>query len=130
MHTVDPMRGMPIIARARTIRQLSNGEYQMEKVKLTQSSFATPSYDIGLKQAYVRQVETGDPNLGTVTNFTGRGMTFDIQGTPVFWWPVVGGSMTERGSVLRNIELSGGSKFGTGFKLDLGLFELLGKLPP
>jgi lipopolysaccharide assembly outer membrane protein LptD (OstA) len=130
IHTVEPMRGMPIVTRATTIRQLSMGEYRAEKVRLTQSSFFTPSYDIGMKQAYIRQIDTGDPRYGTLTNFTGRGMTFDVFGKPIFYWPVIGGSFTERGGALRNIEFSGGSKFGAGIKTDWGLFELAGRLPP
>ena len=130
LHSVEPMRSIPVIARARTIRQLSQGEYRADKVRLTQSSFFTPSYDVGMKQAYIRQVDTGDPRYGTLTNFVGHDMTFDIFGTPVFYWPVVGGSFTDRGGTLRGIELGGDSRFGFGTKLSLGLFELLGKLPP
>ncbi|HEY7115492.1 MAG TPA: hypothetical protein VH475_02840 [Tepidisphaeraceae bacterium] len=130
IHTVEPQRGIPIVVRARTIRQLSQGEYRADKVKLTQSSFATPSYDLGLKQAYVRQVETGNPAQGALTTFVGHDATFDVFGTPVFYFPVVGGSFTERGGALRNIEISQGSKFGTGMRTQWGLFELLGKLPP
>jgi lipopolysaccharide assembly outer membrane protein LptD (OstA) len=130
LHTVEPLRNIPVIVRAQTLRQLSQGEYRAEKVKLTQSSFFTPSYDIGMKQAYIRQVETGDPQLGTLTNFVGKGVTYDLQGTPLFWWPVIGGTFTERGGILRNLEFTSGKKYGTGMKTELGLFELLGKLPP
>ncbi len=130
LHTFEPMRAIPVIIRAQVLRQLSQGEYRAEKVKLTQSSFYTPSYDIGMKQAYVRQVETGDPRYGTLTNVVGRGVTYDFQGTPIFYWPVIGSSFTERGTALRNLEFASGSKFGTGFKTDWGLFELLGRLPP
>jgi lipopolysaccharide export system protein LptA len=130
LHTIEPMRNIPIVARARVMRQLSQGEYRMERVKLTQSSFHTPSYAIGMKQAYIRQVDTGNPELGTLTNFTGKNVTYDIHGVPVFYWPVIGGSMTERGGALRNLEFVSGSKTGPGFKTDWGLFELLGRLPP
>jgi lipopolysaccharide assembly outer membrane protein LptD (OstA) len=130
LHTIEPLRKIPVIIRAQTLRQLSQGEYRAEKVRLTQSSFFTPSYDIGMKQAYIRQVETGDPQLGTLTNFVGKSVTYDLQGTPIFYWPVIGSSFTERGGVLRNLEFTSGSKYGTGLKTELGLFELLGKLPP
>jgi len=130
LHTVEPLRKIPIVVRAQTIRQLSQGEYRADQVKLTQSSFYTPSYHIGMKQAYIRQVDTGDPQLGTLTNFVGNGVTYDIFGQPVFYWPVIGSSFTERGGVLRNLELVSGSKYGAGFKSDLGLFELMGRLPP
>ena len=57
--SIAPQQNIPIVIRARTVRQLSLGEYRADKVKLTQSSFKTPSYDIGMRQAYVRQVDTG-----------------------------------------------------------------------
>jgi hypothetical protein len=130
IHSVEPQRNIPVVVRARTIRQLSSGEYRAEKVKLTQSSFHTPSYAIGLKQAYIRQVDTGNEQYGTLTNFVGKGMTLDFQGTSLFYWPVIGGAFTERGAALRNIELGSDSRFGFGVRTDWGLYELLGKLPP
>ncbi len=130
IHSVEPQRGIPLVVRAQTIRQLSNGEYRAENVKLTQSSFYTPSYHIGMKSAYIRQVETGDPVLGNYTTFTGKSVTINSQGVPFFYFPTIGGSMTERGSTLRNIEIGSSSKFGFGTKLELGVFELLGRLPP
>jgi hypothetical protein len=130
LHTVEPEKQIPVIVRAKTLRQMSMGEYRADNVKLTQSSFHTPSYAIGLKQAYIRQVDTGDPRLGTLTNFTGKGMTLEMSGTPLFYWPIIGGSMTERGMALRNLETVSGSKWGTGLKTDWGLYELLGQLPP
>lgn len=130
LHTVEPIRDIPLVIRARTIRQLSLNEFQADKVRLTQSSFYTPSYDIGMKQAYIRQVDTGDPRYGTLTNFVGHDMTFDIFGKSFFYWPVVGGSFTDRGSTLRGIEVGSSSQFGFGTKFSLGLFELLGKIPP
>lgn len=129
IQSIAPQQNIPIMIRARTVRQLSMGEYRADKVKLTQSSFKTPSYDIGMRQAYVRQVDTGDPRYGTLVDYVGHDATFDLFGTSVFWFPWVAGNFTERGGVLRNIELEQGKKFGTGLKLDLGLFELLGRLP-
>jgi lipopolysaccharide export system protein LptA len=130
IQSVEPQRNIPIIVRARTVRQLSLGEYRAEKVKLTQSSFHTPSYAIGMRQAYIRQVDTGDPRYGTLVDFVGRGTTLDLFGTSAFYWPVISGSFTERGGALRNIELEQSKKFGTGLKTDWGLFELMGRLPP
>lgn len=130
IQSIAPQQNIPIVIRARTVRQLSLGEYRAEKVKLTQSSFKTPSYDIGMRQAYVRQVDTGDPRYGTMVEYVGRDTTFDLFGTSVFWFPWVAGDFTERGGALRDIALEQSKKFGTGIKTDFGLFELLGKLPP
>lgn len=130
IHTVEPQRGIPLTVRARTVRQLSMGEYRGEKVKLTQSSFFTPSYHIGMKQAYIRQVDTGDSRYGSVTQFSGKSVTFDLFGNSVFYLPAVAGQATQRGGALRDIELGGGTNFGYGFRTDWGLFELLGQMPP
>jgi lipopolysaccharide assembly outer membrane protein LptD (OstA) len=130
LHSVEPMRNIPVVVRARTIRQLSLNEFRADKVRLTQSSFYTPSYDIGMKQAYIRQIDTGDPRYGTLTNFVGHDMTFDIFGNSFFYWPVIGGSFTDRGATLRGIEFGQGSQFGFGTKTSFGLFELLGQIPP
>jgi len=130
MHTVEPQRGLPIIMRAAVVRQLSTGEYRGEKVRLTQSSFYTPSYHIGLKSAYVRTVDTGDPRYGTQTIFQGKGVTFNANGQPLFWMPAMSGTMSERGAALRDIEFKGGNQFGFGARTQWGLFEVLGRLAP
>jgi lipopolysaccharide export system protein LptA len=130
VHTYSPKTASPIILRAQIVRQLSAGEYTASKAQLTTSSFATPSYSIGLGKAYVRQVETGDPTIGTYTEFSGDDVTFQLYNTPVFYYPHVGGTMDERGSVFRNISASSGSRFGPGLITQWGLFETLGKVPP
>jgi lipopolysaccharide assembly outer membrane protein LptD (OstA) len=130
IHTIEPQRNIPIVVRAKVVRQLSLGEYKGEQVQLTQSSFFTPSYHIGMNQAYVRQVETGDPRYGTRTYFTGRDVTFNAVGVPFFWLPGVAGEFTQRGGALRDVGIEGGSKFGYGFTTNWGLLETLGQLPP
>jgi hypothetical protein len=130
LHTYSPKTSSPIILRAQIVRQLSAGEYTASKAQLTTSSFATPSYSIGLGKAYVRQVETGDPTIGTFTEFSGDDVTFQVYNQPVFYFPHVGGTMDERGSVFRNIEVSGNSRFGPSLITQWGLFESLGKIPP
>lgn len=130
VHTMDVKRNVPLIIRAQTIRQLSEGEYLADKAQLTSSSFATPSYALGLRKAYIRQIETGDPNVGTYSEYEGRGVTIDIYNHPVFYFPYVAGVASERGQVLRQLEITGGSRFGTSFISRYGLFESLGRIPP
>jgi hypothetical protein len=130
IHTLEPTRQIPVVVRARIIRQISLGEYRGEKVQLTQSSFFTPSYHIGMNQAYVRQEDTGDPRYGTRTYFQGRDITFNANGIPVFWLPGAAGAFTEHGGPLRDLGFEGGNKFGFGVVTQWGLFESLGRLPP
>jgi len=130
IHTYDPQRGVPIVLRAGVARQLAIGEFNTERVELTTSTFAVPSYSIRASQAYVRQYDSGDPRYGDRTVFKARNTTFNAFGLPIFYLPVVGGSVTDRGSALRDIQFGGGSGVGAGIRTRWGLFETLGQLPP
>ncbi|MBC8109080.1 MAG: LPS assembly protein LptD [Anaerolineae bacterium] len=130
IHTLEPEKQIPITIRAQTVRQLSVGEYRADKVELSTSQFRTPSYSIKADRAYVRQVETGDPRFGTQTQFVANSASFHLFGVPYFWWPMISGSMTDRGSALRNILIGSSNRFGFGVRSEWGLFESLGMLPP
>lgn len=130
VHTFDPKTSTPLIVRAQTVRQLSEGEYTAEGALLTTSSFATPSYSIGLQKAYIRQIDTGDPRLGSYSEFTGEGATFRIYDTPVFYFPYLSGALTERGTAFRNFAIESGHRFGPSLLTQWGLFETLGRIPP
>ncbi|HRK29831.1 MAG TPA: LPS assembly protein LptD [Tepidisphaeraceae bacterium] len=130
IHTYDPQRGVPIVLRAQTARQLAVGEYSTDQVELTTSTFAVPSYSIRASKAYVRQYDTGDPRYGDRTVFKANNTTFNAFGIPVFYLPVVSGSVTDRGSPLRDIQFGGGSGFGAGVRTRWGLFETLGQTAP
>jgi lipopolysaccharide assembly outer membrane protein LptD (OstA) len=128
LHTADPGAQIPIIVRARTLRQLSVGEYSAEKARLSTSSFATPSYSMGASRAYMRQYDSGT-ELGSRTDFIAHNTTFDLGPVPVFYFPVVAGSFTQKNAI-RNVETSGSNGFGFGLSTELGLFESFGRLPP
>lgn len=130
IHTLEPEKQIPITVRAQTVRQLSAGEYRAEKAELSTSQFRTPTYSIKADRAYVRQVDTGDPRFGTQTQFVARSASFHLFGVPYFWWPLISGSMTDRGSALRNIYIESNRRFGFGVRTEWGLFESLGLLPP
>lgn len=129
LHTTDPRVNIPVIIRARLVRQLAAGEFTAERAKLTSSSFHTPSYHIGASSTYIRQSEFEDSVLGTRTTITARDATFNISGVPVFWMPAVGATVTER-SMLRNAGITNSSGFGVGVVSEWGLFETIGKVPP
>ncbi|MCC6424111.1 MAG: LPS assembly protein LptD [Phycisphaerales bacterium] len=133
LHTIDPKQQMPIIVRARTIRQLALDdqlrEYRAQDVQLTTSSFATPSYSIEADRAYVRQDNTA-PDGGPRSTFRTENTTFDVFGVPIFYLPVVGGSITDQGTPLRQIQLENSNRFGFGARTQWGLFETLGRPHP
>lgn len=130
IHTLEPERQIPITVRAQTVRQLSVGEFRAEKVELSTSQFRTPTYSIKADRAYIRQVETGDPRFGTQTQYVAHDATFHLFGVPYFWWPLISGSMTDRGSALRDIYIESSNRFGFAVRTEWGLFESLGLLPP
>ena len=130
LHTYDPQRQIPIVLRAQTVRQLAIGEFNADKVELTTSTFAVPSYSVRATKAYVRQYDTGDARLGNRTVFSADHATFNTFGVPVFYLPGAGGSMTDRGSALRELQFGGASGFGPSIRTKWGLFETLGQAPP
>ncbi len=128
LHATDPRLTVPVFVRANTIRQLSLQEYRAEDVQLTTSGFHTPSYAIAADRAYVRRSEA--PATGTRYQFAGNDATVRTFGVPVFYFPYVAGSITERGTPLRRINFGDNGRFGTFVQTDWGLFESLGRTPP
>ena len=133
LHTMDVRTKIPLIVRARMMRQLSSSrqmqEYTAEKARLTSSSFNTPSYSIGATSAYLRQRETGSEIYGTQTTFTAKHATLDVGPLPLFYLPFLAGTVTER-SALYGIQTTNSGAFGFGVMTEWGLFESLGRLPP
>src|SRR5262249_33481054 len=133
LHNTDPKSGIPIVVRARLMRQLSATpqirEYTAEKAVLTTSSFQSPSYNIGARSAYIRQTDFGNEVTGTRSSFVANDATFNMGGVPVFYSPVAAGEVVENGA-LRHVETSHSRGFGYGLATEWGLFETLGRLPP
>ena len=130
IHTVDMKAQIPIIVRAKKIKQLSEGEYNVEHAQLTASAFAVPSYAIRADKAYVLEEPSGDPAIGTRTYFTAHDATFNVYGMPVFYLPAVAGVFTDHGLPLRSMQFGDNSTYGTYGKTEWGLFETIGRVPP
>ena len=126
VHTIQPMLNIPVVMRAKIVRQLAMGEYRAEQAKLSSSRFANPSYSINASRLYVRREHTGDPRLGWRNVFQATNPTFRFFNTPVFYWPYMSGSMTDRGSMLRGLGFANSSQFGVGAETKWGLFETIG----
>lgn len=134
IHTMDPGASIPIIMRARTIKQLSrddNGgaEYRLKDAVLTTSSFSRPSYAVAADRTYVKQVET-DQWFGTRTSFAATSSALDLWGLPVLWLPYSGGAITERGFPLRSLDIGSSGRYGFFTRTQWGLFETIGRAPP
>jgi hypothetical protein len=130
LHTIQPQLPVPIVVRAKVIRQLAIGEYKTDDAQLSTSRFATPSYSLNAQKLYVRREPTNDPRLGSRNIFDARGTTFEFFDVPVFYLPATSGSMTDRGFPLRGLGFTNSTKFGTGVKTNWGLFESIGVPPP
>lgn len=130
MHTTEPMKQIPVVVRARTVRQLAKGEFEARGVELSTSTFALPSYSIAADRIYVRRVPTEDPRLGNRVTFNADNATFRVFGVPMFWLPTAGGSMTDRGAALRGAGIENSTRFGWGARTRWGLFEALGLTSP
>jgi hypothetical protein len=130
LHTIQPQVPVPIVVRAKVIRQLAEGEYKTTDAQLSTSRFATPSYSINAQKLYVRREPTDDPRLGSRNVFESKGTTFEFFDVPVFYLPAASGSMTDRGFPLRGLGFTNSTKFGTGIKSNWGLFESIGVPPP
>lgn len=129
-HARDPELPVPVIVRAQTLRQLALGEIEADRVQLTTSAFATPSYAIAADRAYVRRTTSDDPRVGSRYVFTSSNSTIQTFGVPVFYLPYISGSVTQRGTPLRDINIGNNNRFGFYVQTDWGLFETLGKAPP
>jgi lipopolysaccharide assembly outer membrane protein LptD (OstA) len=130
VHSVEPTLQMPVILRAQNIRQLAVGEYAAKNAQLTTSAFATPTYSIAAGEAYVRQDHGDDTSGGSRTTFQARNTTFNVLDFPIFYFPVIGGSLTDRGFPLRQIGISNSQRFGLGVTTTWGVFEALGLVGP
>jgi lipopolysaccharide assembly outer membrane protein LptD (OstA) len=130
LHTIEPEKQIPVIVRAKLIRQLSKDEFRANRVEISTSSFSLPSYSIAAESIYVRKVDTDDPQLGDRTVFSADNAQFRMFGVPVLWLPVAGGTLTDRGLPLRSASLVNSSRYGTGFRTEWGLFETLGRPSP
>jgi hypothetical protein len=128
--TSDPTTRLPLTVRADTIRQVAQGQYEAERAQVSTSQFATPSFAVRANRVRVSQVDTGDDRLGTRTSFRSTNVTLNSFGVPFFWLPVAGGSVTERGSPLREILFSSRGNYGFGVETKWGLFETAGMPPP
>ncbi|MDB5290542.1 MAG: hypothetical protein JWL69_1783 [Phycisphaerales bacterium] len=130
VHTIEPRRGQPVVARAKLVRQLSQGEYSAEHMQLSTSTFALPSFSLAADRMYMRSEPSGDPAIGDRVVYEGRNTTLQAFDVPFFWLPYTAGDITERGTVLRSLNFGQVHQFGEVAETEWGLFETFGQVPP
>jgi hypothetical protein len=130
IHTLDVKRQVPIIVRAKLVRQLARGEYKAEKATLTTSSFALPSMAIAADRLYVKSEDVPNEATQQETYYNAQNVKFPIFGVPVFYLPSASGTSDGNGGAMREIGFQDRTNFGYGPSTEWGLFETLGAVPP
>lgn len=128
LHTVDPQRNLPVVVRARVVRQLAQGSYDAERVELSTSSFAVPTYSVRASRMYVRQTTPAFEGDRSRTLYRADNLTLNALGLPVFYLPIAGGDTSNQ--PLRGIGMEQSDRFGFGVRTTWGLYEVLGRPHP
>ena len=113
IHTVNPQPPIPVIIRAKKVRQLAEGEFSAEKVQISTSSFARPTFGVGADRIYVRE-DLGEGKTDGRVEYDARDATLRVFDTPVFYWPHLSGVADNNEGILRNIGLGHQTGLGTG----------------
>jgi hypothetical protein len=131
LRTYDRERRVPVYARAKELRQLSDDQWSGTGVRLSASSFATPTLAIGCDTATITQVPGTILENGTRTDtrieVTGVHNTIRAGGVPVFYWPWFKGYAD--GMPLRGISTGFEEYQGVGIEARWDLVTLLGLEP-
>jgi len=91
LRTYDRQRRVPVFARADELRQLADDQWHGRGVRLSASSFATPTLSIGCDTATIQQIpgtilEDGTPTE-TRIQVTGVHNTMRLGNVPIMYWP-------------------------------------------
>ena len=129
VHTIEPQHGTAIILRAKTVRQLATGEFLTQNARLSNSSFAVPSYSLAAEKIYVKSEPSGDPRVGDSVYFDAKNIQLQAFDIPFFWLPAASGDMS-KGLPLRGLGGGNSHDFGPFVKTLWGLFETFGAEPP
>jgi hypothetical protein len=129
-----PERGIPLYLRAARIRQHSGRRFSALDARVTTSEFHTPHYHVGAERLELTD-RTPRDNTGRATGnpagtFTLLNATYNIEGTPVAWWPYASGDFETGEQVLRSFTAGYSSEFGARVKTRWYLFNLLGVARP
>ena len=119
--------GIPLVARARELRQYSARQFEIEGARVSMSEFFEPHLSIGAERATITEVETWS---GEGTNrISARNVTFDAGGVPFFWLPSFEAEGTLKPPIRR---LSGNYNEITGAQIVTywDIMTILGMTPP
>ena len=94
-HTYDQRRRLPLYVRAETVRQHSADQWEAERVKLANSSFARPTFTLGASRVELERFRDVPASGEESTRLAGddayrvdaRNITLTASGVPVLYWP-------------------------------------------
>ncbi len=134
MRTIQKQRNIPIYIRADEIRILSAREMHLRNAKVTTSDFYSPSYHIGVREAYLMDTtpydEKGQPlgPQGWLADM--KHTTFNIRSVPVAYTPFWKGDLQHGHTALRKVQVGSHGDLGFGVETEWHLFRLLGLVRP
>lgn len=130
----EPVRGVPLYVRAREVRQLARDRYEASDAKITTDEFNTPHYHIGADKVVVVDRTPRDATGQVVGveagSLSAQDVTFNIGGTPVFWWPYTRADVRQGELALRSYRFGFSNEFGVTSQSRWNLFTGLGLATP
>lgn len=117
---------LPLYARAREMRQLSDTQWETKQTVVSTSDFYAPHLAIGSKQATItRNVIDEDGQAVTRTHITSDGNTLQASGVPFMYWPHTESDVEN--VPLRNVEVGTRRNTGLGVRSTWDLYTLMGE---
>lgn len=120
-------KGIPLVARAKELRQYSQRQFEGDQVRVSMSEFFEPHLSIAADRAVITEVEAAGG--GTTSQMSARNVTFNAGALPFFWLP----SFEATGKMqppLSGITANYSDRTGAQIVTRWDLFSLLGMAPP
>lgn len=114
--------GIPVIARAKEMRQLAADQWEADSASVSMSEFFTPHLSVGVERIQISTLANGD------TWVEGEDATLRANGTPFFYWPQFSG--TPQDMPLKSINMGFNDYQGAAVDSTWDVWQLLGIAPP
>lgn len=134
LSTFDASRGIPLVLRAREVRQLGEDRYSARGATLSNSAFASPELALGARELTLTRESAPPPQgegAGTSVpsvsprgnRVEARGITLRSSDVPLFWWPAYSGDPAE--PLIRDVRFENRTGSGAAAKVRWNLLNLL-----
>lgn len=134
MRTFDPVRGIPIYAKAAKLRQVAEHKFAGKDVTVTNSEFYVPKISATASEVYIVDRSAIDQYAGMFGNqsydILMKDVKMKVDDKAVFYWPVFRGSFEVPDLPLKRVQFSRDKTFGTAIESEWYLAKLLGLREP